>query len=1140
MGGFLVSSKDECCCPEMRCCTPETVTATVAGMSGTTTGPNLLWIQSDSNPEYFESDPKNLWPVVFGGYGNTCDSLGSAGFPEPADIIPPERMITETCGTLNYGDSPPGNWDDPVWGTCCFPPRKLIDCNGNTPPFLSWGFQWGGYQFLPFDLCDDFPEMCQRPDGTNWHYGPSTGCNADSRYAIYDEDLNGVYVLHRPDQYLRPALKCRINRSVPLTDSPYSGVTEATLLYNVDPRRTWTFLPPPNECWDVSFPPEADEYCVDYRCGKRNPWYSWNGFGYCVRGKCTVTNQGVVKPHLYYYNELLGIATSPADVQQMQSANLYLRLIPKDYEQDEHGRFPTWWQVGSVDVIDGGYGYQVGQFFQVDFDIRRPWLGGEIMTVFPKFDMSCVPPYYPTWVDQYGYSGTDVTLPNGIPAARLYQRIRISEVDANGAITKLEVVPIFKQPEYSDPPFCNDAKVGDERTKFYVGYGRVLCHPRSVQFPGIGYNVGDQIEFYCDDPPCEVVEDAIAVVTDVDEEGGILDWRIRGSDFPFGYATAYSCDETDGAGNCIASCFDRMPGSEPDQRGKYKWKAKLLCGLTWNGVGNPVRVEVSAAPGAGCRQSLTTLSLTINRVACETSIEAAISQWPFGALIENSSDLGTTRLLYLFPPYPACAGGGAVVRPVFGAWGANESDFGSSLVGAEVKAGGAGYCYREKRHIEPTLPHDVPTLGAGTGARIASFQFSAKHNFPNPAAPYGDTPVAPDRFSYFPVIGATVDPDHRGSGYTVGQEFDVSPVGGKEVSHMWKASGGDTPEQCPDGAWYGGERALLNNDGYRSLLYDVVNGTWGEPVHQEPSVCRLRVSAVTETGGIEELEVVHGGMMFKTEYTIGKKNPLVSVVLTSTLGYGAYIESTFDTSFGSATFGELTGVSVVPPPPGTLDPKHPYRPAQEYPANEWRPAVPISPEFPAQPMPTGGRDYADQSAGYFWMLQNVTVGNGATHTEGNKWSLLAYLPWHCNPWVINPLHPEISTHTVIEGAVPQFVPKSSLCAFGDCYHELLERTYPLVRVWSGSCSYYGWADMAIFAGNAPMTNYGEGRPSTGYLMAVRKGKFVGWEEAFEQSAGDLIAEGYDYTIIEYGPTLSLGYTPSSPCPDHSNGTTTRE
>ncbi len=1146
MSGFLVSSKDECCCPEMRCCTPETVTATVAGMSGQTVRGYVslgdLSYLSRGSGEIICAPGR---PVFV---HSAFDAFVLMGMPSRFRYSTIQTMAS--CGGGEYWTY----WENTVnpWPPSAFPPvaAALVQIvedpyEGLVEQTTDFQWAWNGIYTVPDDIelrwttfrsiCESAELLCNRPDPSGLHSGPCQGVNGLSPAIISNEnDLNGTYVCHRPDQYLRPALKCRITRRVPLTqngnvvgDSPYNGVTEAALLYNVDPRRTWVFKPPPYECWDVMFPPEGEEYCVDYRCGKRNPWYSAGGFGYCVRGKCTVTNQGVVKPHLYYYHDGLQTATSIDDILQSQSANLYLKLIPKDYEVDEHGRFPTWWQVGSVDIIDGGYGYEVGQFFQVDFDIRRPWLGGEIMTVFPKFDMSCMPPYYPTWIDKYGYAGTEVTLPSGIPAAKLYQRLRIAAVDDNGAITQIEVVPIYKQPEFSDPPFCNDEKVGDERTKFYVGYGRVLCHPRSVQLPGIGYTVGDQIEFYCDDPPCETVEPAIAVVSDVDEEGGILDWRIRGSDFPFGYATAYSCDETDGAGNCIASCFDRMPGSEPDQRGKYRWKARLLCDLTWTGVGVPARAASLPTSAFSAKvadydhpwthptanlSGLTTLTLRLGRTSCETSIEVLVSQWPFGATLENSSDLGITRLLYLWPPYPACHGGGAVVKPVFGAWGANESDFGSSLVGAQVQAGGAGYCYREKRHVEPTLPLNVPAMGGGTGATIAAFQFSAKHNFPNPAAQYGDTPPASDRFSYFPVTGATID--QPGAGYVVGQEFEVSPAGGRAVSDMWKGSGGDNPEQCPNGAWYGGERALVNDQGYRPLAYNAATGQWQEPVHTEPSVCRLRVASVSQTGGISGLEVVHGGMMFKTEYTVGRKNPLAYIWLQSTLGYGAYITATFNETWGSSTFGEVLNVDVVGQP-NVPDPKHPGVPNG---LGGWL--------EPPGLMPIGGRDYADRSAGYFWMLQNTAVGGPVCPT----WGLLAHLGWHGRPLTnfeitgepnspLNFNHDNYSTHTVIAGQAPPFIAPSTVCAFSDCYHDLLTRQYPLVKVWGGACLQNG-VD-GIGGPRMPVSN-------GGHAVLRRKGRTAE------------TAKGSDFVVVEYGPTLTLNYTPSSPCPDHSNGTTTRE
>jgi len=1154
MPGFLVNSKDDCnCCPEMRCCTPETVVATVSGIPE---GGVVSWFPGGvpGIPQFNQFDEfigylrqfnqtcpafefvDGVWKVGphIETHGCYDGMLVEMGRPETLDC----QTLTDLGACVDFGGqwiyaSPDGYTP---WNPAAFPP---VQVSAGLQPLSTCGSRDVTYTDNTA-LCDPQGSppgdslFCTRPTGS-LYWGQVTGTTGVFGRFVQESDLNTTYVCRRPDYYVRPQLKATITRQVPLSParvSQYPGVTEAHLIYNVAESREWVFLGPPWDCHDILFPNDGDKFIVDYRCGKRNPWYAWEGGEICFRGKCTGLNQGIVKPHLFPYHQALN-----------HSASLYLRLGPQSYEADLNGRFPADWQVIGVDIHDGGGGYAVGEFFYVNYDNAIGPLGGERIQYFTGFDMSCVPPYFPTWVDKYGYSGQQV-----LGGWLLYQRIRISEVTSEGAIVALEVVPIFKNPEFKDPPFCNVVKLGAEKTKFYTGYGRVLCHPRSVQFPGIGYTVGDTIEWHCDDPACDEIEVAHAIVSDVDAEGGILDWRIRGSDFPGAYATVQVCDETDANGNCLAFCFQRPvnPPAAEDDRGHYEWKAKVLCELRWEAVGGPTRAQ----QGCGNQSNFTNLQLMITRRACETSIEAVLSTWPFGATIERSSDLGVTRALYLFPPYPNCAGGGAVVRPIFGAWGANESDFGSSLTGAVVEAGGAGYCYREKRHVQPTLPLDVPTLGGGTGARIASFQFSAKHNFPNPATPYGEHTPEFDRFSYFPVIGATVDQAQRGTGYTVGQEFSVSPVGGREVNDMWKASGGDNPEQCPNGAWYDGERSLLNNDGYRSLLYNPVNGTWGEAVHQEPSICRLRVSAVTESGGIAELEVVHGGMMFRTEYTVGKKNPLVSVVINSTLGYGAYIASTFDTTWGSATFGELTSVSVVAPPEGTMDPKHPG----------------VSPrcdgsQEPPGLMPTGGRDYADQSAGYFWMLENVYVGGGVVTSE-QQWFLQGHLGWHGHgpgeqtpePTVPrNYSHEAFSTHNVLSGSMPPFVPRSSVCAFEECYHSLLNRTYPLVKVW-GNGSVNSYAPPLALSHQSAFEGAITNPPNHALLIPKCKVPYTDAEDLVGpvecDEFGDCVqpvlfpvppnaARDWEYVVVQHGPTLTLNAPIPGNCPDHTNGTPRR-
>jgi hypothetical protein len=69
-----------------------------------------------------------------------------------------------------------------------------------------------------------------------------------------------------------------------------------------------------------------------------------------------------------------------------------------------------------------------------------------------------------------------------------------------------------------------------------VFYGRNLCHPNGVALRGSGYSEGDTIEWVIVDQPPELgggvakeYERAKAIVTEVDENGGIIDWHIRGS-----------------------------------------------------------------------------------------------------------------------------------------------------------------------------------------------------------------------------------------------------------------------------------------------------------------------------------------------------------------------------------------------------------------------------------------------------------------------------------------------------------------------------------------------------------------------------------------------------------------------------------
>lgn len=1128
MQTFLTDTRSDCCCPEMRCCTPETVVVTVAGMSGQTirgavSYGDLSTIQravelicAPGHPPFVHSafdvfvllgKPTSFNPSVLQSLA-TCfgdrwtwweDTLN----PWPPSVFPP----VSAAGVLSWEDP----YDGPMEQLIAF--QYLYDAGSNGYTVDSGSeLRWTNKNNA---LCEASALLCTRPTPDGLHSGPCAGNGLSPATLTNENDLNGTYICHRPDTYVRPEIRCRINRQVPRDPAIAPGVTEAVLLYDVAPRRTWVYRPErPYECWDVLFPPDNDWYCIDYRCGKRNPWYSTHGFGICERGKCTVTAQGMTKPHLYPYH----VQTRTGQPRN-QSADLRMRLVPRDYSSELHGRFPVWWKVGTVDIADGGSGYEVGEFFEVDYDYSRTLFGGEIMTVFPYYEICGGLPYRPTWIDKYGYTGTEVPQDDGTTAAKLFQRLRISEVDENGGIVSVEVVPIYKHPDYSDGTCMHEYNPPRE---YFVGYGRLLCHPTSVLFGGRGYTVGDSIEFYCEDG-CEEITPAIATVVDVDEKGSILDWQIRGSDF-FRYVIEDFCNPNDTATGCVPVCA-AMEG-EPDERGKYRWKAKVLCDLTWHGEGVPARAASLPSVALANKVSdadipwthevanlsgLTTITPRISRHNCETAVEIVVNVWPYGLLSESSDK--AVRVLYLFPPYPACHGGGAAIKPLFGSWGANESDFGSSLVGASVIAGGAGYCYREKHHVEPDLPLDVPAIGQGSGARLSGFTFSSVNNYPNPAAAYGDNAPAATRFSYFPVTAATIDPLHRGTGYDVGQTFEVMPVGGRAVSDLWAVTGGDTPESCPNGAWYDGERAVVNAAGYFSIAFDPVTGHYLEAVEQRHPTCTLRIADVNQDGGITELEVVNGGMMFKAVYDAGKRNPDAILWLSSTLGYGADVAGTFQTNAEAERFGSLVSVSVVTPAAG--DPKH-----------------------PGQSMPSGGRDYANRDAGYFWMLDDLAVGGPVCP----EWRLLAHLGWAgrtlvgggsgdptgaTTPQARNPqpnaepvvprnfLHELYSTHDVVDGSMPSFVPRSTTCVFTDCYHDLLTRTYPLVKVWGGSCLQNG-----VDGIGGPLAPVSAGS----YAVLRRKGKT------------SETAQGSDYVVVEWGPTVSFSYTPSSPCPGVHDGT----
>lgn len=1159
-------------------------------------------------------------------------------------------------------------------------------------------------------LCYTFPYACQKPpDG--YHGGRRAGPEGVivSHIRVYEPDLNGKqYVCTRPDITLRPELRAKINRPSGRVPAGAHGIHDAQLLFEVYKRRSWQVHP---KCsWDIkAFAGvkddlfglgASDEYCVDYRCTPRAPWFQAENEEdlACGRGQCSVP-RGCVEPHLRAYSEGgnvtadIQVRTVPYDgFQGYEGDDLLVSATDESTGLSARGRFPVYRVVGEINVLDGGSGYAVGDFFRCDFDwIDFPQLGGEVYGIFENWEKSCGPQYTYTYRDKYGYEGEDFGVKDEFdrPVKTPIQRLRVSAVDENGAITGLEVVPWYRNPErYTET--CERVESNDvpeaERAEYFARYTRVLCHPVSVHYGGTGYEIGDEITFECDDPDCEVVEAATAVVSDVDAEGAILDWFISGSDSWITYDPG-SCDPDPSlSGPCCGFYQD-------DERGIYKRTGKNLCSLTWQGVGAPVRVQVDC----GCPSALTTVTVTIVREQCETALEVSAGNYPYGIVLEYITQTREVMAKRLWKPYPKFQGGGAVIEPVFGSWGDNESVFGSRISGTTIHSRGAGYAFRDKRHLSPILPSEVPDLGesdpkpvsvgpmtatlalwsanvgdsvsagqvvaiiavdgpsgerqapivapvtgvlssrsftpgetvfggqiigainsadptqgevsirlgnlsqtlqewkvpvggcvaqgqevavvfaqypdgqseelsvysesrgtlvsqlrdpgqliasegqiatieAGIGqGAVLSFAFSAVRNFPNPQLAYptwadGNFQIDQDRFSYFPVVGVSILAG--GCGYSVGQEFDVSPAGGKAFDGAWENGGGDDPDACPNGGWYAGDRATVNEAGYFSLVQaqcepwdqSCSDSTPGEDVFQKNPVCRLRISSVNNFGSITGIQIIHGGMMFRSTWTSGRKHPDILPTVSSVLGYGAKVAATFNTDHQSPLYGTLTTFSIVPS--NEPDPLH------STPGN-------------TVAMPTGGRDYADPGAGWFWRLLDIEVGGGALFTT---WKLMAYAPWcvtrlidgtqpHSAFWynALHPSDPRWSTHDIAAGSAPPFEPPSSVCYFppdgspSDCYHPLLNRTYKLYKVWGGS------GDMApILPGSImePTTPWGMFKPRDKPYVPCY------WARSpLSLEPGEVGARGAEMIVAEWGPTITLSYTASSPCPDHTNGST---
>ena len=1166
MPSFLTNTSSQCCCPEMRCCAPETVVAALDGWDGTGM---CLWV----NKLYLDLGP-SIPP------GTPDLDIGKHACAYEVGVTGCFKYLSlEWDATLQKyvidGEAIYDDCVDVVWPSIVFP---QYDPYGLTAQGCDTSGAIGGYVegFSANQECADRCEqeiaarLCDKPDGgaETIVYGPAGGVSSFPGGRTYLADYNDSYVCHRVTGDLRPEFVATVNRSVEAAEEDI----EARLVFDVFCRRNWEISEPCNgyiipslSCAVSDNPPETPPggswYCIDYRCGPRWPAADNINNYICEQFKCTA-QEGTVWPHLIpfslteNYSAVLKLILVPG-AYWFPNAN-YDLVGPGNYQASKSEK-AVWWRVGSVKVVSKGSGYSVGEFFEVDFDPF--WIqqltGREINVGFPEFDVECQFPL--TWLDKYGGTATV----DAFNVKRYFQRLRVTKVDENGGIEELEVVPWFKDPDFI-PGQCITVLEGDARTKHYPGYMRVVCHPNSVDIGGTGYHVNDTITFTPTSPGVEPHAEAIAKVVDVDDDGAVLDWQINGSDvhppyYGYGAGNQY-CDQTG-----------------DDERGAYKWPDKRdLCYLHWEGVGVPVRQASPYSAGNELETfqntgGLTSIQFTIQRVPCRTTISVVVDAYQyeragFLANVDAEDADQKYKLLKKYPPYPKCVGGGAQITPVIGTDGANESAIGGPLAGGEVKSPGAYYAFKDKTHVVPILPKNVPDIvgenGTGTGAVINAFSFDQVTNFPQPNYADGELfEPAASRFAYFPVTGATIA--EGGSGYEVDQEFDVWPVSGTQWTHPWKLSGGDNPDAVPNGSWYEGQNLTASGHvpAYTSLEGVV---TWLDEFEFRQPQCRLRISDVDESGAITGLEVVHGGLMFRPSWTVGVRHPEVYVHVGSDTGHGADATVAIDDDKDSETFGQVTGCTIVQIPVETeADPLH---------------------STPGNPVayPLGGRDYANPDSGMMWEMQDIEAGAQFGVAAAR---MLSHVVWH--GWVYDHYHPDNSTHDLIEGTLPPFKRRAEHCTLNECYHTLLNRTYDLYRPWGGQSvnGPYGAGGIGgvnstsnrIFAlrgctnplgpnSRSPLPYPAEnhwvmdGRPKCDYGLFRKKGtrtdvylagpegvecdsfNYEQWNFEIDKQAGynglPSANEG-DYTVLEYGYTISLSATiPVYPnCPDHEDGRT---
>lgn len=596
-------------------------------------------------------------------------------------------------------------------------------------------------------------------------------------------------------------------------------------------------------------------------------------------------------------------------------------------------------------------------------------------------------------------------------------------------------------------------------------YTRYLCHPHSVAAGGSHYKVGDSIEFVCAIPDACNVMNVMAhgTVSDVDENGAILDWDIAGSVVWFDYFWA-------------TSDFCEFIPRQPDDRGVYARTGIDLCALQFVGY-HVVRAAGSQYRQNICETGFHPIIVEIVQIDAFTNVqiycgEAYDEQWM--QFFEPYSDLW---LQMLFQPFPPCTGSGAQAEPVIEE-GANQSVIGGKIKEVTVLNGGAGYAYMEVQHEEPYLPAILDSRGA-----VLSYTFEEVQGFPRLGLTYyfpEGYVLPPKRYSYYFVKSA--EAIVGGAGYSVGEEFVISPEPGSGGGAVVPNS--DDPDLVPNGTYYDGLRCRIGQD----TRYFPLSSSNVVPPPFRDGLPTLKITAVDENGGITGIEPMPNmeGMLYRPVEVEARRHPAAGVTaIDSTPGYGAYFDMIVDLDKDSPTFGAVMDINVVAPPAGTPD----------------------DPLFPGSPMPVGGRDYVSQDTNKISVLQ-VGPENGIV-----QYRLMAGQTFGLDPW-----NPNLSTTLLWKGQRPPYIPWSKIMVTdAKCPNDLLyNKTYTLYEEWSSNT--WHWT-------GTPFKTPGEEAACTGWGICPPPGTPI--PEACRSGTGTMqnpwcvVRRGDMFYSEEWGMTIHI-------------------